>query len=331
MAHPQLRHRVLVTHALPGDWLKSLEATCDILSGPSVSPGFPAEMLDQLGDAQGLLTLLHDRVDETLLSRAPALRVVSNMAAGLDNIDVAACTRRGIPVGHTPGALTDATADLAFALLLCTARGILHASDDARSGRWIGWAPAGWLGLDLAGRTLGIIGLGKIGGAVARRAAGFGMQVMCLARPGSHSTAERMGVREVSLPELLAQSDFVSLHTPLTPETRGLIDAAALRMMKPSAVLINTARGAVVQTDALSQALREGWICAAALDVTDPEPLPAEHVLYQMSNCLVTPHIASATHQTRRRIAGMAAENLLAGLQGNRLPYCANPSVYGQA
>ena len=294
--------RVIVTDALPEGWLAALDgldATTDWAALP---------------EAEGVFTLLTDPVDEAVLARAPRLKVVSNMAVGVDNIDVEACTRRGIPVGHTPGVLTDATADLTMALLLAAARRLTEAVADAQAGRWSTWSPTGWLGADLRGAKLGIVGHGKIGRAVEQRARGFGMTVLA---PG-RDPAE--------LDRVLRQADFLSLHVPLTPQTRGLIDADALHRMKPTAILVNTSRGPVVDQDALVAALRAGEIGGAALDVTVPEPLPADHPLHALA--IVTPHIGSATTGTRRKMAELAAENLLAGLRGDPLPHCANPRVY---
>ncbi len=321
---------VLLTHPLPEDWIASLRGRVELLIGPESPVGFSPELLERLPEAEGLLTLLTDRVDEALLARAPRLRVVSNMAVGVDNVDVAACTRRGIPVGNTPGVLADATADLTLALLLAAARGIFQAAADARQGRWTTWSPTGWLGADLAGAVVGIVGMGQIGRAVARRVHGFGARILYV-NPSPRPQVEAvLGAERVPLERLLRESDFVTLHCPLNAETRHLIDADALRAMKPTAVLVNAARGAVVDTTALVQALRERWIAAAALDVTDPEPLPPEHPLYTLPNCLITPHIGSATHGTRRRMAEIACENLLAGLEGRRLPHCVNPEVYDE-
>ena len=327
------RPLVVVSHALPDGWLAKLEGRCRLLVGPetAVTDQLTPELLDALGEAAGLFTILTVPVDEGLLERAPNLRVVSNMAVGVDNIDLAACTRRGIPVGHTPGVLTEGTADLTMALLLAAARRLPEASRDAREGRWTTWSPRGWLGADLHGATLGIVGMGKIGRAVAERAVGFGMKIVYVSRnPKPEVETALNGVR-LSLPGLLEQSDFVCLHLPLTEETVHLIDEAALRRMKPSAILVNAARGPVVDSAALERALREGWIAAAALDVTDPEPLPPEHPLYRLPNCLIVPHIGSATWHTRRRMAELACDNLLSGLSGQKLPHCANPQVYGRS
>lgn len=319
---------VLITHRLPQEWLSALPSHCQMLIGPPDAVEFSPELLASLGKAQGLLTLLSIPIDETILAQAPQLKVVSNMAVGVDNIDVAACTRRRIPVGNTPDVLTDGTADLAFSLLLAAARRLAEASQDARAGRWTTWSPTGWLGADLTGASLGIVGMGKIGRAVARRALAFGMDIFYTDTHPAPAVENDLGAVFLPFESLLPRCDFVTIHTPLTPQTRGLFNAKTLRLMKPSAILINTARGAIISLSALTQALGEGWIRAAALDVTDPEPLPPDHPLFAMSNCLITPHIGSATWNTRRRMAELACQNLLAGLHGKRLPYCVNPEVY---
>jgi lactate dehydrogenase-like 2-hydroxyacid dehydrogenase len=286
-------------------------------------------MLARIRGCSGLLSLLTDAVDAELIAAAgPGLRVISNYAVGFDNIDLAAATRARIPVGNTPGVLTEATADLAFSLLMGAARRIAEASRFAREGRWRTWSPTLLLGADVHGATLGVVGMGRIGRALARRAAGFSMRVVyCDPVPGDGGAVP--GAARVEWPELLAQADFLSLHVPLTEATRHMIDAAALARMKPTAILINTSRGGVVDHAALAQALADGVIGGAALDVTEPEPLPAGHPLYALDNCLVVPHLGSATVSTRDRMAVMAAQNLLAGLRGERLPHCVNPEVYG--
>ena len=319
---------ILLTHPLPPDWISLLSRRVNLIAGREEIPGWRDNLLAALPQAEGIFSLLTARVDESILSRAPRLKVVSNMAVGVDNIDVAACTARGIPVGNTPGAMTDATADLTMSLLLTAARRLPESALDAREGRWSTWSPTVWLGADLRGATLGIIGMGKIGSAVAERARGFGLRIIYWQPAPSEVNEARTGAEYRPLEELLATSDFVSLHCPLTASTRGLINETALRHMKPSAILVNAARGPVVDTDALVRALSEHWIRAAALDVTDPEPLPPSHVLYSLPNCFIAPHIGSATHGTRKRMAEMACENLLAGLQGTRLPNCVNPQVY---
>lgn len=299
--------RVVVTRALPGQALDRLTAAHEVDVWPGSLPPHPTELRELVAGAQGLLCLLTDRVDEGLLAAAPQLRAIANYAVGTDNIDLAACARRGIPVGVTPDVLTDATADLAFGLLLAAARRLVEGSDAVRAGRWRTWEPAGWLGADVHGARLAIVGPGRIGEAVARRAAGFEMDV---ARVG----------RDDDLHEALAGADFVSLHAPLTAGTRHLIDAAALNAMKPGAILVNTARGGLIDQEALAAALHGGRLAAAALDVTDPEPLPAYHPLLDAPNLLVVPHIGSATRTARAQMTGLAVENLLAGLDGRPMP-----------
>lgn len=321
---------VIVSHTLPESWLSRLDGRCRLLVGPETKSdrGLAPELAQRLPEADGLFTLLTVPVGAPLLEKAPRLRVVSNMAVGVDNVDLASCTGRGIPVGHTPGVLTEGTADLTMALLLATARRLPEASRDARLGRWTTWEPAGWLGADLAGATLGIVGMGKIGTAVAERAGAFGLRLVYHNRSPRPEIERRLGAQPLPLEDLLRQSDFVSLHVPLTAETKGLIDQDTLALMKLTAILINVARGPVVDSTALYRALHEGKIAAAGLDVTDPEPLPPSDPLYGLSNCLIVPHIGSATVNTRRRMAELACDNLLAGLAGEKLPHCANPAVY---
>jgi glyoxylate reductase len=312
--------RCFVTRRLPGGALDRLASEHEVDVWEEIaSPPPRDELLARARDAEGLLPMLTDRIDAELLDACPRLRAIANYAVGWDNVDVEAVTTRGIPVGNTPDVLTDATADLAWALLLASARGIASAADAVRRGEWRTWRPDGWLGHDVYGATLGIVGMGRIGRAVARRAEGFGMVVVHTARSGGAG---------LGLGELLERADFVSLHVPLTEETRGLIDDAALQRMKPTAYLVNTARGPLVDQGALERALREGWIAGAALDVTDPEPLPADHPLLGARNLLVVPHIGSATHRTREAMADLAVDNLLAALRGERMPHCVNPEVY---
>jgi glyoxylate reductase len=310
--------RCFVTRRLPGDALDRLAAEHDVEVWPERLPPSRDDLLAGTRDAQGLLCLLTDRVDSAFIEACPDLRAISNYAVGSDNVDVAAATARGIPVGNTPDVLTETTADLAFALILAAARRIVEADASVRAGDWLTWEPARLLGRDVHGATLGIVGLGRIGRAVARRAQWFSMEVLHSSRGGG-----------LPLDELLERSDFVTLHCPLTPDTRHLIGERALRLMKPTAVLVNTARGPIVDTMALDRALREGWIGAAALDVTDPEPLPPDHPLLGAPNLTVVPHIGSATHATREAMADLAVDNLLAALAGERMPHCVNPEVYG--
>jgi glyoxylate reductase len=315
---------VLITHTLAKEWISPLEERCKIFLGPTDATELDPALVELLPQAEGLFTLLTIPVTEIVLSKSPRLRVVSNMAVGVDNIDVKACTLRKIPVGNTPGVLTESTADLTMALLLSIARNIPRASLDAREGRWKTWAPSGWLGMELKDSTLGIIGMGKIGKAVARRAMGFGMKILF----SDPETRSEINSTQVPLVELLKNSDIISLHTPLTDDTRGMINQSTLSMMKPSAILINTARGPLIDTHAIVDALVNHKIASVALDVTDPEPLPPTHPLYGLPNCLIVPHIGSATQQTRRKMAELACKNLLAGLEGERLPHCVNPEVY---
>ena len=317
-----MRPRVLVTRLIPDEGLDPIRAACDADVWADDLPPPRAELLRRVVGCRGLLTLLTDRVDDELLEAAgPGLRVVSNYAVGYDNVDVMACHRRGVAVGNTPGALTETTADLAWALILATARRVAEGDRYVRTGQWRTWGPRLLLGSDVHGATLGIIGLGRIGAAVARRAAGFAMTVLYHSRSRVAPELETsLGATHVPLDELLERSDIVSINAALTPETRGLIDAVALARMKPTAVLVNTARGPIVDGRALADALRDGVIAGAGLDVTDPEPIAVDDPLLRLPNCLIVPHIASATRATRGRMAEMAAANLLAGVRGEPLP-----------
>jgi glyoxylate reductase len=302
--------RVFVTRPLPGDALDRLRAAGhEVEVWPDRLPPPPEALREQVADADALLSMLTDRVDTELLDAAPGLRAIANYAVGSDNIDLEAARARGIPVGVTPGVLTDATADIAFALILAIARRLPEGEAAVRAGEWLTWGPDWLLGRDVHGATLGIVGQGRIGAAVARRADGFGMTVV------HHSRSSG-----IPLDELLARADFVSLHVPLTQETRHLIDAAALERMRPTAYLVNTARGGIVDQDALAAALHAGSIAGAALDVTEPEPLPPDHPLLDAPNLIVLPHLGSATHATREAMASLAVDNLLAALDGKPMP-----------
>jgi glyoxylate reductase len=309
--------RVFVTRRLPGSALDRLASAHEIEVWPEQLPPGSEELLSRAPELDGLLSLLTDPVDAELLDAAQRLRAISNYAVGVDNVDLDAATARGIPVGNTPGVLTDTTADLAVALMLGISRHLVEGDAYVRRGEWRTWETGLLLGHDLHGATVGIVGFGRIGQAVARRLEGFGCEVLYSSRSGG-----------APLDELLERSDFVSIHSPLTPETRGLIGDGALARMKPTAYLVNTARGPIVDSHALARALHDGRIAGAALDVTDPEPLPADHPLLEAPNLLVLPHLGSATHATRERMADMAVDNLLAGLAGERMPHCANPEVY---
>jgi glyoxylate reductase len=315
---PARRPRVFVTRRLPGDALDRLarEAEVDLWPG-DVPPPYDA-LVEHAARADALICLLTDRIDAALIDAAPALRVISTVAVGYDNIDVAAATRRGIPVGNTPGVLTETTADLAFALILATARRIVDADRFVRDGLWRTWDPNLLLGYDVYGATLGIIGFGKIGRAVARRAHGFGMRVLCTTRTQIDGPAAP--AQSVALDDLLRASDFVSLHVPLTPDTTRMIGERELRLMKPTAILINTARGGVIDQPALVRALSEGWIAGAGLDVAAVEPVPPGDALLRAPNTVLLPHIGSASHATRERMAAMAVDNTLAALRNEPLP-----------
>jgi lactate dehydrogenase-like 2-hydroxyacid dehydrogenase len=322
--------RVFVARVIPEPGLTPVTSATDADVWTDELPPPRETLLRRVEGIDGLLSLLTDRVDDELLEAAgPQLKVVSNFAVGFDNVDVAACTRRGIPVGNTPGVLTETTADLAFALLMAAARRLPEGYDYVRAGRWRTWGPMLLLGHDIHGATLGIVGFGRIGREMARRASGFGMRVLYHdVHPATPEDEQRLNATRVEMDQLLAESDFISLHTNLTAETRHLLDATAFAQMKQGAIVINTSRGPVIDHDALFEALRDGVIAGAALDVTDPEPLPADHPLLSLPNCLVVPHVASASIDTRGRMARMAADNLLAGLRGERLPNCVNPEVY---
>lgn len=310
--------RCFVTRRLPGGALERLAAEHQVEVWPERLPPTREELLARAGGCQGLLSLLTDAVDAELLEALSDLEAIANYAIGFDNIDVGAATRRSIPVGNTPDVLTETTADLAWALLMAVARRLPEGEQFVRAGEWVTWEPELLLGRDVHGATLGIVGYGAIGRAVARRAEGFGMEVL-------HFDPMQEGV---SLEELLERSDFVSLHAPLTPDTHHLIDAAALGRMKRTAILVNTARGPLVDPEALGAALREGRIAGAALDVTEPEPLPGEHPLLGAPRLIVVPHVGSATGATREKMADMAVDNLLAGLGELPMPHCVNPEVY---
>ncbi|MGE5590774.1 MAG: 2-hydroxyacid dehydrogenase [Bacillota bacterium] len=311
------RPRVFVTRKLPDETLLDLRQEAEVYVWPEESVPVPREfLLSEASECEALLTMLSDRVDEELLAASPGLKVVANMAVGYDNIDLEAARRRGVVVANTPGVLDDATADLAFALLLAAARRLPEAERMLRQGHWTGWSPLWLAGKDLHGATLGVVGAGRIGQAVARRGKGFGMRLLYTARAPKPSLEAELGAEYRSLPELLSESDFVSLHVPLTPQTRGLIGRSELARMKPGAILINTARGAVVDEAALHDALAGGHLQAAGLDVYSVEPVPADHPLLSLPNVVALPHLGSATVETRMTMARLAAGNILAVLQG---------------
>ncbi len=321
------RPRICVTRRIPQAGLDLLADACDLRVWPDELPPPRADLLRAVAEVDGLLCLLTDNIDAALMDAAPNLKVISNFAVGTDNIDIPAATARGLPVGNTPGVLTETTADCAFALLMAAARRLVEGAAYVKAGQWQTWGPTLLMGQDIHGATLGIVGLGRIGQAMAQRARGFDMRVIACDSAAA-TNAQALGVELMPLDAVLAQSDFLSLHVPLTTETHHLINAAALARMKPTAVLVNTARGGVVDPAALHRALRDGTIAYAALDVTEPEPIPPDDPLLTLDNCLIVPHIASSSHATRGKMATMAAANLLAGLRGERLPNCVNPAIY---
>jgi glyoxylate reductase len=316
--------KVFVTRKIPEKGLSMVRDFCEADIWPDELPPSREILLSRLEDVDGILSLLTDRMDATAMDVSPKLRVISNMAVGVDNVDLAAAVARKIPVGNTPGVLTNATADMTFALMMAAARRLVEGERYVRDGKWKTWGPQLLLGADFAGATWGIIGFGRIGQAVARRAQGFDMKVIYY-DPAVHPAH---GAEPADLQRLLGSSDFISLHVPLTPETYHMINAQTLAQMKANAVVVNTSRGPVVDSQALYESLKAYQIFAAGLDVTEPEPLPADHPLLQLSNCIVVPHLGSASKQTRDQMAFMAAQNLIAGLKGERLPNCVNPEVY---
>jgi glyoxylate reductase len=320
--------KVFISRIILDQGLDLITAFCDADVWQEELPPGTEILRARARGVDGLLCLLTDSVDaKTMDAIGPQLKVISNHAVGFDNIVVSDATARGIPVGNTPGILTDATADMAFALLLAAGRRIAEGDRTARNGGWKTWGPAFLLGADYAGATLGIVGFGRIGRAVARRAMGFGMRVIYCDPAHAHSEPG-VDAAPVDLATLLRASDFVSVHTPLNDATYRLVNAEFLAQMKSTAVLVNTSRGPVVDQPALYEALKSRRIFAAGLDVTDPEPLPLDSPLLELDNLVVCPHIASASWQTRGKMSMMAAENLIAGLKGERLPHCVNPEVY---
>lgn len=323
MLESTVRPKVFVTREIPSVGLDRLRSECevDVWDGPLPPPD--DELRRRAAGCAGLLTLLSDRVDAALMDAAgPSLKVVANYAVGFNNIDAAEAAKRGIAVGNTPGVLTDATADLAVALLLAAARYVVSSEKSIHAGQWKTWEPLGHLGFELAGKTVGIVGMGRIGMATAKRLhGGWGMRVLYFGRSDCHEAETTLGARRVSFEEMMEQSDFVSAHCALTDETRYLFDATAFARMKPTAIFINTARGQVHRQADLIAALREGTIRAAGLDVLDPEPPAPDDPIMKLPNCVVTPHIGSATHAAREAMAHIAAENILAGLAGRPLPH----------
>lgn len=317
-----MKPRIYITRKLPEIVMSELREVCEVCMWEKEDVPVPREVLvREVARAEGLLTMLTDGVDEALLSLSPRLRVVSNMAVGYNNIDVKAAHRRNIIVTNTPGVLTETTADLTFALLMATARRLVEASDYLRQGQWKTWSPMLLTGQDIYGATLGIIGLGRIGEALARRACGFDMKVLYYNRNRKLEAEKTLGVEYVPLDTLLTRSDFVSIMTPYTSETKNLIDQDELARMKPSAILINTARGGIVNEAALYDALKSGAIWGAGLDVFEEEPVRLDHPLLTLPNVVTLPHIGSASIQTRLSMARLAVTNLMEAIQGRNPPH----------
>ena len=321
--------RVFVTREIFSDALEDIRLAADLDLWTDELPPPRSELLNRAVGVDGILCLLTDKIDREFMDAAgPRLKVISQIAVGFDNIDVPEATKRGIPVGNTPDVLTQTTADAAWALMLSAARRIGESERAARAGRWRTWHPLHYLGQDVYGATLGIVGMGRIGFQVAKRSIGFDMKVIYHDVVRQDRYESELDMEYVDMDTLLARSDFVSLHTVLNESTRHLIDARALSKMKPSAVLVNAARGSIVDPKALYDALRSGQISAAGLDVTEPEPIPADDPLLTLENCVIVPHIASASVSTRREMSRIAAANLLNGIAGERLVTCVNPEVY---
>ncbi len=319
--------KVFASSRLPGDALSRLAQHCELDTWESDSPVPSAILRDRLQGCEGLLCLLTNRIDAELIAACPSLRIVSSMSVGVDHVDLDALTGRGIPLGNTPGVLVDTTADLALALMLAAARRVPEADRFVREGRWdpaAPWHPDMFVGRDLTGATLGIVGLGAIGQAIARRAAGFGMRLLGWNR----SPRQVPGVQTLGFEELLAEADFLSVNVALTPDTHNLLGRDAIAGMKPGAVLVNTARGGIVDEQALAEALAEGRLFAAGVDVFSREPVEPDNPLLGLPNVVLAPHIGSASQRTRERMAALAVDNLIAALKGERMPQCVNPEVY---
>ncbi len=320
-----MKPKIVITREIFDDVIDYLKQHCDVDANQADVPCTPDALAAKLAGSDGLMCALTDKVDAALVARAPGLKVVANIAVGYNNIDVPACTARGIKVTNTPGVLDDSTADLAFALMLATARRITEVESYIRNGEWTGWKLKQWLGVDVHHATLGIIGMGRIGQAIARRAAGFDMNVIYHNRKRAAPEIEqRARARYASMDELLAQADFVVLQMPYSPDTHHLIGAAQLAKMKPSAILINSTRGGVVDDKALVHALKSGVIRAAGLDVYEGEP-KLDPGFLELKNVVLAPHIGSSTEATRRAMAMCAAKNLVAALSGQAPPNCVNP------
>ena len=321
--------KVFVTRRIPQPGLDILEKVAEVDVWEGELPPPYETIIERGHGVQGLLTLLSDRIDGSLMDAiGPQLKVIAQYAVGFDNIDIAAATVRHIPVGNTPGVLTETTADFAWALLMAAGRRVAEGDRYTRAGKWKTWGPSILLGRDVSGATIGIIGFGRIGQAMARRAKGFGMRILYFDTERNLKAEAKLGAEYAPFETVLAEADYITLHTALTEETRHLIGASQFGLMKPTAVLVNTSRGPVVDEASLYHALSTGQIASAGLDVTEVEPLPMDSPLLKLENIILAPHIASASVQSRDKMATMAAENIAAGLAGEKLPTCANPEVY---
>ncbi|WP_129729811.1 2-hydroxyacid dehydrogenase [Ectobacillus funiculus] len=311
-----MKPKVYITRKIPNEIVSKIEAVCEVRMWQEEEKPVPREVLEkEIADVDGLFCLLTESIDQALLDRAHALKVISNMAVGYNNIDVEAAKKRGIRVTNTPGVLTETTADLTFALLMSTARRLVESTEYLRSGKWETWSPLQLAGQDIYGATLGIIGMGRIGEALARRAKGFNMNILYYNRSRKPVVEKELGLQYTEMDELLQEADFVCIMTPYTPETNNLIGERELSLMKNTSILINTARGGIVNEDALYHALKNGVIWAAGLDVFEKEPVPLDHPLLTLPNVVTLPHIGSASIKTRMKMAELAAENLLAAIR----------------
>ena len=320
--------RVLVTRLIPEVGLRRVVQECQAEVWEEPLPPPRDVLLEKVAGCDGILSLLTERIDADLMDAAgPQLKVISNFAVGFNNVDVAEATRRGIRVGNTPGVLTEATADMAFALLMSASRRIVEAQDYIREGNWKTWEPLGHIGQDLVGKTLGIVGMGRIGHALARRChGGWNMRILYVDKFRNQAAEQDFDAQQVEWNALLAESDFVSVHVDLNSETEGMFDRDAFAQMKPTAVFVNSARGPIHNQGDLYDALVQGEIFAAGLDVTNPEPLDLDDPLLKLSNCVIAPHIASGTVSSRNGMAEIAADNLLAGVRGEPLRCWVNPN-----
>jgi glyoxylate reductase len=315
------KEKVFITRRIPEKGIELLQKQYEVEVWSDEEPIPRDILLSKIQNFGGLVCMLSDKIDKELMDQAPKLKVIANYAVGFDNIDVKYASKKGIKVGNTPGVLTETTADLAFSLLMAASRRITEAVEYVKAGKWHTWGPRLLLGYDVWGSTLGVIGFGRIGQAMARRGLGFGMKVLYHSRTPKPEAEEAMDVEYASLDEIYSQSDYISLHTNLNESSKGLIDKKALNQMKSNCILINTARGAVINTEDLIDALETGKIAGAGLDVTDPEPIPSDSKLLKLNNCIVVPHIGSASYATRSKMSVMAAENVIAALSGETLPY----------